>query len=116
METPDRKFENLAMISAQDEVFLSVPSTSFLSNLFHCLGHLRFGLLCPLSLFSYNLKKRLMVSLTVLELSGMLPSLGGAFTSCLIFTATDVTIEENVEVSDPHSSHRGCRGCQHMRR
>lgn len=41
-----------------------------------------------------------MVSLTILELSGMLPSLAAAFLSCLIFTTSEVMVGRNMEVRD----------------
>lgn len=52
-------------------------------------------------LISYDLKWLLMVSLTVSDICGMLHSLGVAFISCLIFTTTDVMIDDDVEVSGP---------------
>lgn len=57
MESPDRKFENLAMVSAWDEAFLTVPSRYFLSNVFPYggLGISHLGC-CPSPLKSPTIK------------------------------------------------------------
>ena len=99
METPDRTFESLAMVSAWDKVFLSIPSRSFLSNIFHCGVH-RFGTLCPFSGKSPTVKGAVD---RVLDHAGPFCTAArswGAFISCFICTNTDVIIDENVEASD----------------
>ena len=99
METPDRTFESLAMISAWDKVFLSIPSRSFLSNIFHCGVH-RFGTLCPFSCKSPTIKGAID---HVLDHVGPFCTAAwpwGAFISHFIYTTLAV-IDENVEASDP---------------
>lgn len=99
METPDRKFESLAMVSAWDKVFLSIPSRSFLSNVFHCAVH-RFGTLCPFSCKSPTVKGVIDCVLDPLGPFCTAAQSWGSFISHFICTTTDVIIDENVEVSD----------------
>lgn len=84
METLDRKFGNLALIPAWDEIFFHYTQQAFPINTFHFgglgtsdLGHSVHGPLFP------TIGKLLTVLLTIFDLSGMLPSSRSAFISLL---------------------------------
>lgn len=97
-----QEFGNLALISALEEIFLTVPSRLFLSNVFHFGGLRYLGFsthcsLCPTSREAIDHAfNHLGPFCNAAWFSGCFH-----FSSYLIFLTTDVITDKNIEVSDP---------------